>query len=53
MDEIVPSGGGTRGVTVGRGDSQRTFVRHTHELRQQGDQVVLVRRHFDCGFDSY
>jgi hypothetical protein len=46
-------GGGSRGVSAKARETRRTFVRKTHELRREGGQVVLVRRNFDCGFDSY
>jgi hypothetical protein len=41
-----------RGAAAATGE-RRTFIRQTHELRREGGQMVLVRRNFDCGFDSY
>jgi hypothetical protein len=53
IDDLGGSGSGTRGVSAKTREQRPTFVRQTHELRREGEQVVLVRRNFDCGFDSY
>jgi hypothetical protein len=53
IDELGGSGSGTRGVSAKTREQRPSFHRRTHELRREGDQVVLVRRNFDCGFDSY
>jgi hypothetical protein len=51
--DLGGSGSGTRGVSAKTREQRPTFHRQTHELRREGGQVVLVRRNFDCGFDSY
>ena len=28
------------------------FIRKTHELREAGNGLIIVRRNFDCGFDA-
>jgi hypothetical protein len=53
MDETDGGGGGSRRGAAAPGEPLHTFVRKTHELKREGGQVVLVRRTFDCGFDSY
>jgi hypothetical protein len=53
IDDMGGGGSGSRGVSAKTREQKRTFVRQTHELRRDGGQVVLVRRNFDCGFDSY
>jgi hypothetical protein len=53
MDEMGGSGSGTRGASATTREHRPTFIRKTHELRREGGQIVLVRRNFDCGFDSY
>jgi hypothetical protein len=50
LDEL--DGRRSRGASAASKGEGRPFHRKTHELRREGDQVVLVRRNFDCGFDA-
>lgn len=53
IEELEEGGGRSRGVAGSSGVPVQTFIRKTHSLRRERGQVVLVRNHFDCGFDSY